>query len=63
MNILSQVMDAMRTQRGDINETKESARIVKKYKESDEKGKALIDDVFISLCGYSLETLIKNQED
>lgn len=63
MNILNQVMDAMSTQCGDINEKKESAKIAKKYKESDEKGKALIDDVFISLCGYSLDTLIKNQEN
>lgn len=58
MNIIDQVLDAMNTQCGDINEVKESARIVKKYNNADEKGKELIDDVFISLCGYSLKTLI-----
>jgi hypothetical protein len=63
MNIIDQVLDAMNTQCGDINEVKESVRIVQKYNNADEKCKELIDDVFISLCGYSLKTLIDKAKE
>ena len=37
----------------------QSSNIIDYYNESTEKQKKVIDDIFIALCGYSLNTLIK----
>lgn len=38
---------------------KKGERLIRTYQSADDKGKALIDDLFITLCGWSLETLIE----
>lgn len=42
---------------------KKGARLMSTYINADDNGKALIDDIFITLCGYSLKSLIEFQED
>ena len=44
----------------DESTTKDNVRIEENYKKADAATKAVIDDIFISLCGYSLETIIKD---
>jgi hypothetical protein len=39
---------------------KKSDRLKRTYINASESEKKLIDDVFITICGYSLNTLIKN---
>lgn len=41
----------------------ESDKIVKTYNSASFDQKAIIDKIFISLCGWSLETLIKGELD
>ena len=47
----------------DANTEKESNRIIKTYQNANDTQKALIDDVIISLCGYSLATLTSEECD
>tara|TARA_R100000988_G_C4007428_1_gene173862 strand:- start:7819 stop:7998 length:180 start_codon:yes stop_codon:yes gene_type:complete len=37
---------------------KKSARLKRTYETASDKEKKLIDDIFITICGYSLQTLI-----
>jgi hypothetical protein len=39
------------------DDTDDSDRLMRLYDDADEKGKALIDDVLICLCGYSMPSL------
>lgn len=43
----------------DVSNPSDSARILRRYETATSEGRELLDDVFISLCGYSLDTLIK----
>jgi hypothetical protein len=43
----------------DVSNPSDNARILRRYETATSEGKELLDDVFISLCGYSLETLIE----
>ncbi len=48
----------------DIENIKKQSEMVEFYYNSfDEKGKKAIDIIFISLCGYSLDTIISNPDD
>ncbi|MHA1482218.1 MAG: hypothetical protein ACTSQA_02125 [Candidatus Heimdallarchaeaceae archaeon] len=42
---------------------KKSDRLKRTYINASESEKKLIDDVFITICGYSLNTLIKDNEE
>ena len=39
-----------------------SERIIAKYEAATPEQRAVVDDIFISLCGWSLDTLIKGKE-
>lgn len=41
---------------------RDTTRIINKYTKASKEQKDLIDDIFISVCGWSLETLISNYE-
>jgi hypothetical protein len=41
----------------DANTDRESERLLATYDEADAAGKQLIDDVLVSLCGWTLPTL------
>ena len=47
----------------DANGDKESNRIIQTYQNANDVQKALIDDIFISLCGFSLNTLTSEDCD
>lgn len=36
----------------------DSDRLIRTYEQADAAGKALIDDVLISICGYSMPSLL-----
>lgn len=55
-NVLEQVYNLMATDDADMVD--QSNRIENAYAAADEKGKALIDEVFACLCGYSLKTIL-----
>jgi hypothetical protein len=38
-------------------------RIIKRYKSATKTAKQDIDDIFISLCGWSLNTIIQNRRN
>lgn len=42
---------------------KENLRLQSAYEDADTKTKAVVDDIFISLCGYSLQSLIEQAPD
>jgi hypothetical protein len=58
---LSLVARVFKLMAGD--DTDDSARIEAAYLRADADGKKLLDDVFISLCGYSLATLLGPSEE
>lgn len=43
----------------DSYNTNSNDRIMSVYNNANDTQKELIDDIFISLCGYSLDTIIK----
>lgn len=49
--------DALNTDDEPMN--KKGNRLINTYNGADNNGKKIIDDIFITLCGWSLETLIK----
>lgn len=57
MSIASQVYDAIESDDEDSTE-----RLIEAYKAATPDQKAVVDDIFISLCGWSLQTLIKLEE-
>lgn len=42
------------------DDTDDSDKIIDAFSEMDPKTKEAVDDIFISLCGWSLTTLIEN---
>lgn len=54
MTLVSAITDNILT-----DDTDDSDRIHRAYAAATPDQKAVVDDIFISLCGYSLETLIK----
>lgn len=60
-NIIKRVSDLMQTD--DANTDKQSAIVIRKYKNASESERDLLDGVFIALCGYSLDTIIAEYED
>lgn len=60
-NLVEKVLRMMETD--DDNTAKNSQRIIDTYSAADDKSKAMLDDVFISLCGYSLSTLTSEDCD
>lgn len=57
MSIASQVYDAIATDDEDGTD-----QIIVAYQHATADQKAVIDDIFISLCGWQLSTLIKREE-
>jgi hypothetical protein len=57
MSIASQVYDAI-----DSDDEDGTARLIEAYMDATPDQKAVVDDIFISLCGWSLNTLIKREE-
>lgn len=45
----------------DQGDDRQALRIEKSYNEASEKEKQVIDDIFISLCGYSMASLIEKK--
>lgn len=41
------------------DEREDDERVIAAYEDADRASRAVVDDIFISLCGYSLETLIR----
>ncbi len=60
-NLIYKIYELIETEEG--NQDKFSEKIINKYKKTTTSNKAIIDDIFIDLCGYSLETLINGEED
>jgi hypothetical protein len=56
MNLQEIIKDAIDTD--DQFKTRNQTDLIKSYTESNKETKIIINDIFISLCGYSLETLI-----
>ena len=54
MSIVSRIQELILS-----DDTDDSERLVNDYQEASAIEKAAIDNAFISLCGYSLATLIK----
>jgi hypothetical protein len=59
-SINSTILELIQTDDGynDLN----NARIIKTYKESPDIVKFTIDDIFIDLCGYSLDNIIRKSK-
>ena len=55
-DIISLVEELMRTD--SENSTKQSSYILDEYEKANKKTKKALDNSFIALCGYSLESLI-----
>jgi hypothetical protein len=60
-NLVDRIENAIRTDTD--NSVRNSERIRDKYLEASEDARTVVDDIFISLCGYSLHTLIAGEED
>ena len=43
------------------HQNSDDKRIIKRYKSATKTAKQDIDDIFISLCGWSLATIIRNR--
>ncbi len=56
-NILSLIEELMRND-DDVDYAKQSSYILAEYKNANKKTKKALDNSFIALCGYSLESLI-----
>jgi predicted transcriptional regulator len=52
MSLVSQIQRQMES-----DDTDDSDRLEVLYENADEKGKALLDDALICLCGYSFKSL------
>lgn len=55
--IISYVTDAILSD--DDNQNKNNTRIQNSYRDANEVQRAIIDDIFISLCGWSMKTIIE----
>lgn len=60
INILARVERAMASD--DERQDKQSSIIEEAYREASPNGQALLDRVFVALCGYSLETILTGNE-
>lgn len=60
MNLIEHIYNEMSTD--DENTDKESERIISLYKAADTATKSAIDDIFSSLCGWYLATLIEKAD-
>lgn len=58
--LIGKVYNHMETDEENIE--KESAYLQRTYEKSNEEEKKIIDNVFMSLCGYRLITIIKGEE-
>jgi len=56
MNLMERIQEQIRTD--DEDTEKQSSKLMDIYAATDEKGRALIDDVMMTLCGWRLATLI-----
>lgn len=54
LTIVQQVQEAIFT-----DDTDDSERIIQAYEEATAEQRAVVDDIFISLCGYRLATFIE----
>ena len=61
MNLIEIILDEMQTD--DENTTKQSWRIIRTYEKASNEQKDLVDDILISLCGWSVPTLIDMVRD
>lgn len=59
MNVIDKVEREMQTD--DADRDKQSDILVSIYKESNPDAKNRIDEIFICLCGWSLQTLLDGQ--
>lgn len=57
-NIVTQIQEAMASDDDD-----QSDRLRRQYEEASPEHKAVLDEAFISLCGWSLKTLIERDDD
>lgn len=58
--IINYVQDQMASD--DDGNDKQSIRIQVAYQEADTATKGIIDDIFTSLCGWSMKTIIENAD-
>lgn len=57
-DVISAIQNAMMD-----DDDNQSVRLVDTYNAADEAIKAVIDDVLIMLCGFSMPSLIRNAQD
>jgi hypothetical protein len=57
MRLVAHITDEMRNDDDD-----QSERLAALYETADEKGKDILDQAFICLCGWSLKTLMANAD-
>lgn len=60
MDIITQVFEAIESD--DCNREKQSDKIIAYFSHLQQDYKNQIDNIFISLCGWSLSTLIERRE-
>lgn len=59
VDIQAEVSEAILT---DLDyDDRQSERIIRDYNNADDKAKVVIDNIFISLCGWSLVSIIKGE--
>lgn len=61
MTLIDHIQDAIASD--DADTARSSERIVNAYTSATPETRAVLDDVFISLCGWSLSTLINEEND
>lgn len=61
MTLIERIFEAMSEDDG--NSTKYSDHLKKLYEKQNEKGKKIIDEALTCICGWSLETLLENEEN
>ena len=59
MNLIEQIAEAINTDDSDTAE--DSQRIIDAYHQAPLREKLILDNVFISLCGWSLATLLQRK--
>lgn len=59
-NIPATVLDLMQTD-DETDTVDQSERIKRRYEAQEPAAREAIDDIFISLCGYSLKTIIAGE--
>ena len=58
MNLIDKIEEQMRTD--DADRDKQSEELKTQYENASESEKKAIDDALISICGWSLETIIND---